>query len=120
MSSALGTFRANLPYGFVVMGVLWLVVSVLDSSVLLLWPVAACLVGGVLLRMRPRGRLSWAWATAAGVMGLVLALYMAYVAAPLLTGSLSTVAAESVVVFSLFSVFQFLLVFLENSPGKAD
>jgi len=109
MPSSLDVMRARAPYAYAVMGLIWLVVAYLESSALLLWPVAVLIAGGVLLMFRQGKRLTWAWAISAAVLGLVLSFYQAYVAALLVTGALSTLAGASLVVFATLGLAHVLL-----------
>ncbi len=118
MPSPLGVVKGNAPYAYLVAGLIWLVVVYATGSVLLLWPVVACLLGGLLLRMMPGRRLTWAWATAAATMGLLLALYQAYTAAPLVFGSFSTIAGASLVAFGVFAVVHLILLYAANSKTE--
>lgn len=118
MPAPLSVLKANIPYAYAVMGVVWLALAFTVGSTLLIWPVAALVLGGALLKLMPGQRLSWAWATAAGVMGLLLALYQAYVAAPLVSGSFSTIAGSSLVLFVVFAAIHLLLVFVLNTKTE--
>ena len=93
------------------MGLIWLAIAVYVGSLLLLWPVAALVGGGALLTFRPGERLTWAWAVSAAVLGLILALYQTYVAAPLVAGAFATLAGASVVVFGILSIGHLVLVY---------
>lgn len=134
MPSPLKVLKDNIPYAYVVVGALWFVMAFVNGSILLLWPTVACLAGATLLRLRPDQRLTWAWATSAAVMGLLLSLYQAYAAFPLLFGEYKTfplffgwyasfpvtfgafsiIAASSLVVFAIFAVGHLLLAYVEN------
>ena len=113
--------RANAPYAFIVVGVVWLAVAILTGSALILWPVFACIAGGVLLRMRPSGRLTWAWAISTAVLGLLLSAYQVYAWAPFLGGAFSSVAAVSVACFTLLAIAHLFLFYAgigKPSPTK--
>ncbi len=114
MPAPLKLLKANAPYAYGVMGVLWLAVAAVTGTLLLLWPVAACLVGGALLRMQPGKRLTWAWATAAALMGFLLAAYQAYAAVPLVAGAFAVVAGASLAVFAVFALGHLLLLYAGN------
>jgi hypothetical protein len=114
----LEVLKANRPYAYVAVGVVWLVFAFVTGSFLLLWPVVACVLGGALLRLRPVLKLTWAWTTAAAVMGLLLALYQMYASVPLLFGAFALVAWASLVVFLIFAVGHFLLLYV-GSAGPA-
>lgn len=115
MPSPLKVLKDNVPYAYGVVGALWLVVAFVDGSLLLLWPALACLLGGAMVRLRPRKRLTWAWATAAAVMGLLLSLYQVYAAVPLVSSAFSTVAGASLVAFAIFALGHLLLIYVKNT-----
>jgi hypothetical protein len=118
MPSPLGALRKNAAYAYVVVGVVWLAIAYYEQSALLLWPVAVMAAGGVLLKVRPGERLTWAWATSAAVLGLVLALYQAYVATTVLTEQASMMAEVSLPVFALFGVAHVLLAYAGSGTAK--
>ncbi|MDG7007127.1 MAG: hypothetical protein JRN06_02650 [Nitrososphaerota archaeon] len=118
MSALLGTLRGNSAYMFIAAGALWLAVAVAAGSALILWPVVACVLGGVFLRMWPARRLTWAWATSAAVLGFLLAAYQVYAWLPFLGGSFSGVAAVATAVFAVFAVLHLFLFYLGARPVK--
>ncbi|MDG6909394.1 MAG: hypothetical protein JRN08_03400 [Nitrososphaerota archaeon] len=119
MSALLGTLKTNSAYLFFVVGVIWLAVAVLAGSALILWPVVACLLGGVQLRMWPGRRLTWAWAISTAVLGFLLAAYLVYAWVPYLGGAFSTVAGEASGVFAVLAVLHLLLFYSGVNPPKA-
>ena len=116
MPSVLERAKTNGRYLFIVVGFAW-VGGVYLAGPLLLWPVFACIVAGLLLWFRPELRLTEPWARASAVMGLVLSAYQAYLAIPLLSGTLSTVAAGALAAFTVFAVVHLFLLWL-GSVGK--
>ena len=118
MSALLGRLRDNSPYAFIAVGVLWLVVAVAADSALILWPAIACLLGGVLLKMWPTERLTWAWTVSAAVLGFLLAAYQVYAWVPFLGGAFSGVAAVASVVFIVFAVLHAFLFYVGIYPPK--
>lgn len=114
MSEAL---RNYLAYEFVVVGILWVVAAVSVGRAVVLWPAVTCLAAGVLLKVWPSGRLSWAWATASALLGLMVSGYQVYVALPLIGGVFSTVAVESLAAFAVFAVAHVVLFFTGYSPA---
>jgi hypothetical protein len=118
MSMLLGTLRGNSAYAFIAVGVLWLAVAVAAGSPLILWPVIACVLGGVFLRMWPTRRLTWAWAVSTAVFGFLLAAYQVYAWLPLLGGAFSGIAAVASVVFVVFAVLHLLLFYAGAAPAK--
>ncbi|MDA4124137.1 MAG: hypothetical protein OK438_01610 [Thaumarchaeota archaeon] len=115
MSRILDALRVNVAYAFLAVGVVWLTVAYL-SSWFVLWPVFTCLVAGILLRVRPTTRLTWAWATASAVLGLLLSGYAAYANVPLVGGPFSTIAELSLAGFGAFAVVHFLILYAAYSP----
>ena len=111
MSAFLGTVRVNSAYAYVAAGVVWLVVAVAAGSALILWPVVACVLGGVFLKMWPAKRLTWAGAVSTAVCGFLLAAYLVYAWAPFLGGAFSTAAAEASAVFAVLAAFLLLLLY---------
>lgn len=118
MSALLGTLRDNSAYAFMAVGVLWLAVAVAAGSLLILWPVIACILGGVFLKMWPAGRLTWAWAVSAAVLGFILAAYQVCAWLPFLGGAFSGVAAVAAAVFLVFAVLHVFLFYAGVSPPK--
>ena len=114
----MGAVRANSAYAFFAVGVFWLAVAVLGGSPLVLWPVVACVFGGVLLKVWPGRRLTWAWAVSTVGMGLLLAAYQVYAWLPYLGGTFSSVASEAAAVFAVLAVLQVVLVYAGLGPMK--
>ncbi len=104
MPSPLAIVKKNIAYAYIAMSAVWLAFAAYIGSDLLLWPVGALAAGGSLIKYMPGTRLTWAWAASAAAMGLVLAVFQAYVAAPLVLGSFSTVAGASLVVFAVLAI----------------
>ena len=115
MQSLAGTIRNNTAYVFVVAGIVWLAAVVLTGSLLVLWPVVACVLSGVLLRMYPGSRFTAAWASASALMGIALSAYQVYAAAPLVSGTFETIAGTSIVAFLLFGLFHVYLLAVSGS-----
>ena len=118
MSALLGTIRGNSAYVFIVVGVLWLAVAVAAGSALILWPVVACVLGGVFLRMWPAKRLTWAWTVSTAAYGFLLAAYQVYAWLPFLGGAFAGVASVASVVFVIFAVLHIFLFYIGGSPAK--
>jgi hypothetical protein len=120
MPKLLDILKENAAYAFAVVGVIWLVVAVFAGTPLLVWPVVACFASTGLLKLRPADRLTWAWATSSSVMGLLISGYQAYFWAPLVGGSLSSVASLSMAGFLVFAVVHLLLAYVGGfRPGAA-
>jgi len=119
MPKFLDILVANVAYFFIVMGVAWLAVAVLASSSLILWPVVACVVGGIMLREWPSGRLTWAWCVATAVMGFLLSAYQVYAWLSFLGGAFSTLATASAVGFTLLALFHVFLFFAATAKPSA-
>ncbi len=97
---------------------MWLVVASFAGP-LVLWPVVTCLIAGVLMRMQPGTRLTWAWATSSAILGLLLAAYAAYANAPLISGPFSAIASLSLAGFGAFAVAHLFLLYAGYSAkGK--
>jgi len=97
-----------------------LVVAVLASSALILWPVVACIAGGVMLRELPSKKLTWAWVVATAVMGFLLSAYQVYAWLAFIGGAFSTLAAASTVGFLILAVVHVLLFYAAVAkPGPA-
>lgn len=120
MSRVLGPLRDYAAYGFIIVGIIWVVVAYIVGSLLVLWPVATCLAGGVLLRLRPGERLTWAWVSSAAVLGFLLSGYQAYVATSLIGGALSSVASLSAGAFAVFAVSHLVLLYAGNSGSEPE
>ena len=119
MSRVLEAAKTNAAYAFIVVGVLWLVIAVITSAGLVLWPVGACLVAGVLLRLRPALRITWAWALATASLGFLLAAYQLYDWAPFIGGAFTAVAGAALAVFTILALAHVFLFYLGASKPKA-
>jgi hypothetical protein len=119
MPPLLEALRKNTSYFFIAVGVAWLVVAALTGSVLVLWPVVACVAAGVLIRVIPGGRLTWAWTIASAALGLLLAAYEVYAWAPFIGGTFSTLGIEGTVGFGAFTVVHLLLFYSGWGRRKA-
>jgi hypothetical protein len=109
------TLVANAAYAFIGVGVIWLAIAVLSDSSLILWPVAACLAGGIMLREWPSGRLTWSWAVATAVMGFLLSAYQVYAWLSFLGGTFTTLAVVSVISFAIFAMVHVFLFYAATS-----
>ncbi len=120
MPKLLDPLVANAPYAFIVVGVIWLALAALTGSALILWPVIACIAGGLMLRQWPSRKLTWAWVVATAVMGFILSAYNVYAWASFLGGAFSTLAAASTIGFVVFAVAHLLLFYAATAkPGVA-
>jgi hypothetical protein len=117
MQALSGTLRDNLSYLFIVVGTVWLGLAYVTGSLLLLWPVVACVISGVLLKAAPSAKLTVAWAGASALMGIVLSAYQAYSASPLVAGQFAEIASLSLVGFVLFGLAHLYLLAASRS-GK--
>ena len=120
MPKLLDILKDNAAYAFALVGAIWLVVAFFAGTPLLVWPVIACFASAGLLKLRPGDRLTWAWATSSSVMGLLIAGYQAYFWAPMVGGSLSSLAGLSAGGFFVFALVHLLLAYVGGSrPGAA-
>jgi hypothetical protein len=119
MQSALATVKKNLGYVFVVFGIIWVAIAFLAGSLLVLWPAVALAAAGVLIKLRPKWRLSIAWGPAAAILGLLLCGYQVYEAAMLVSGTFVTVASASVVLFFILGLGHLYLAFASYSSSPA-
>jgi hypothetical protein len=110
MPDILGAMRTFVPYEFVAVGLVWLVLTFVSSAPVVLWPAVTCVVGGVLLKARPGDRLTWAWSTASALLGLLVSAYQVYYWAPLVGGTFAGLAAISVGGFTVFALAHVLLL----------
>jgi len=115
MPKILGLLVANGSYFFIAVGVIWLAIAFLAGSSLILWPVVACIAGGIMLREWPSGRFTWAWCVATAVMGLLLAAYQVYAWLSFLGGAFSTLATLSTAGFAVLAVIHVLLFYVATS-----
>ncbi len=115
MPKFLEPLKARAAYAFFAVGIAWLAVAYVNHSYLVLWPVVTCLLSGVLLKVKPGERLTWAWASSSAVLGLLLAAYQAYVAFPLVGGPSSSIASESLGGFGVFAAVHLLLLYAGSS-----
>jgi hypothetical protein len=119
MPKVLDRIRDFSAYSFVAVGLVWLAIAFLAGSLLVLWPVVACVVGGVLLRLRPGKRLTWAWASSAAILGLILSGYQVYQWAPFLGGAFNTLAATSLGGFAVLALVHLVLLYAGATRPKA-
>jgi hypothetical protein len=117
MFDFVGLLRKNASYAFFVVAVAWLAVAVLGDSPLTLWPVVACIVSGVTLRMWPGERFTWAWVVSSAVLGFLLSAYQVYAWAPYLGGTFSVLAVTSLVGFAIFAIAHAFLFFVGLRPA---
>jgi hypothetical protein len=110
MPGVMEVFRDKSHLAYFAAGAVWILVAVDAGGYVVLWPVVALLLGGLLLMLRPGARLTWAWAEAAAVLGLLVAGYQAYVASGLLSGQFAAVAVPSFFAFLAFAVVHLLLL----------
>ncbi|MDE1853554.1 MAG: hypothetical protein KGI38_07390 [Thaumarchaeota archaeon] len=111
MPEILGALKTNAAYFFLAVGVVWIGVAFVAGSLLILWPVAACLASGVLLKIRPGRRLTWAWVSSSATLGLLISAYQVYAWAPFLGGAFSTIAGTTLGVFAVLTVLHVLLLY---------
>jgi hypothetical protein len=111
MAGVFGMFRSQAAYFFIVVGLVWGAVGALTGSYLAAWPVVACLVAGVLVKLRPGYRLTWAWAISTASMGFLVSAYQVYSWASFLGGAFSSLAGESLAGFALFAVVHVFLFY---------
>jgi len=116
MFDVLAILRKNAAYAFFVVAAAWLAVAVLGDSPLTLWPVVACVVSGITLRMWPGQRFTWAWVVSTAVLGFLLSAYQVYAWAPFLGGTFSALAATSFVGFAIFAVVHVFLFVVGLGP----
>ena len=116
MSKVLDVFKTNSAYVFIVLGLVWVGLGVYLGSYLVLWPAVASLAAGALLKLRAGDRLTWAWATSACVLGLLLSVYIAYAAWPLTAGAFATTAYITLGGFAVLG-FVHLVVLYRGIPG---
>ena len=116
MLDVIGLLRKYAAYAFFVVAVAWLVVAVLGTSPLTLWPVVACVVSGITLLMWPGLRFTFAWVISTAVLGFLLSAYQVYAWAPFLGGTFSALAAASFVGFAIFAVVHVFLFFVGLKP----
>lgn len=104
-------------YIFVAMGLVWAILSFVGGSSLLLWPTLTALASGALLIVRPQHRFTSALSKASALYGLVLAVYQAYVAVPLLGTLFTSIATYSVASFALIALGNLALL-AAGSPER--
>lgn len=111
MASVFGMLRSNAAYFFILVGLVWAAVGVLTGTLLVAWPAVACIAGGVLLKMMPGHRLTWAWVVATAAMGFLISVYQLYAWAPFAGGFFSALAGEALAGFGVFAVVHVVLLF---------
>jgi len=116
MLDVIDLLRRYAVYDFFVVAVIWLAVAVLGNSPLTLWPVVACIVSGITLRMWPGERITWAWCVSTAVLGFLLAAYQVYAWAPFIGGTFTTLAVTALVGFAVFAIVHVFLFFVGLKP----
>lgn len=112
MPSPFAVLRGNVAYFFILVGVIWIGVTVLTGSYLLLWPVVTCLAAGVLLKLFPLARLAWPLSVSAALLGLMVGLDQLHAWYPYLTGPFSSLAGEAVGLFAALLVIHAVLLYV--------
>lgn len=112
MSSVLGTLKENVAYFFILVGVIWIGVTALTGAYLLVWPVIACIVAGVLQKFFPEMRLTWPWSVSAALLGLMVGVDQLHAWFPYLTSPFSTIAGEAVGLFAALLVVHAVLLYV--------
>lgn len=120
MLSPMEPVRANLAYLFLIAGVIWFGMVYVTSSLLILWPAVACLVGGLLLKLRAESKLSNPWAVSAALLGFLLSGYQAYMAVPFMVGAFALVAVPSLVLFVVFAILHLFLLYGSGVQPKSE
>jgi hypothetical protein len=118
MPRLLDALAANAAYAFIAVGIVWLAVAVLADSALMLWPVIACVAGGIQLKLWPSGRLTWAWAISSAVMGFLLSAYQVYAWLGFLGGAFSSLATASMVGFLVLAIAHVFLFYAGTAKPK--
>ncbi len=118
MPGMLDFLKVNIAYEFIVVGVVWLAVAYIAGP-LVLWPVVTCVAAGVLIRIKPGMRLTWAWGVSSAALGLLVSAYAAYSNVGLVNGPFSTIAVLSLGGFGVFALVHLFLLYGAYSPkGK--
>ncbi len=108
--------ESNLAYEFIVVGIAWTAIAVVLGLVLVLWPALTCLVAGILLKFLSSTRITWPWAVSSAVLGFLVSAYQAFVAAPFVSGTFSSIGIETLAGFALFALVHLVLLYLAYSP----
>jgi hypothetical protein len=117
MPSIVRILRDNSSNAFIGVGVVWLAVAVLAGSAIVLWPVVTFIASGIMLRVMPSHRFTWAWVVASASLGFILSAYLVYAWAPFIGGTFSTLAAGAMVGFAIFAVVHVLLFYVGLRPA---
>ncbi|QQG49053.1 MAG: hypothetical protein HY247_01710 [archaeon] len=120
MPDVIQIIRTNAAYLFLAAAVGWVGLAIYASSALISWPVFTMAVGGILLRVRPGDRLTWAWAASSAFLGFLVSSYKVYASSQLLFGPFSTVSAVSVGGFAVFALYHLVLLYSGTATGKAS
>jgi hypothetical protein len=107
----LETLKKNLPFLFVLAGVIWLAVLYDTGSVLIVWPIVASFVSAGLLLLLPKRNITYAWVSATALLGFMLAGYQTYSAVTYLSGVFTAIASESIAAFFLFALLHAFLLY---------
>lgn len=109
----------NASTAFIAMGVVWLAIAVLSDAALILWPVLACIAGGIMLKQWPAGRFTWAWAVASASMGFLLSAYQVYAWLSFVGGAFSALATGLAVGFAVLAVGHVFLFYAGTAKPAA-
>ena len=120
MPKLLEPIVTNAAYFFIGVGIVWLAVAFLAASPLILWPVVACVAGGVMLRQMPSYRFTWAWVVSSAALGFVISAYEVYAWSGFLGGAYSALAAGALVGFAVFAVVHVLLFYAGTSKPSIE
>ena len=118
LPNLLDIVRSNLAYGFLVVGVIWAAIAGVLGFGFLLWPAVTCLAAGVLLKVWSSGRITWPWSVSAAALGFFVSGYQVCVAIPLVIGVFSTVAFETLVIFTIFALVHLVLLYTGYTPAS--
>ena len=95
-------------------------VAIIASSPLILWPVVACIAGGVMLRQMPAYRITWAWVVSSAALGFIISAYGVYTWSWFLGGAFSALAAGAFAGFAVLAVVHVLLFYAGTTKPAAE
>ena len=99
------------PVLFLLVGVIWVAVTVSSRESVLAWPALASILSGVFLLLGATKPLRRPLGVASALFGLAIALFQAYLAATLVGTALGSLAPLSLGTFTVLAVVQLFLIY---------
>lgn len=99
------------PVLFLVVGAIWLAVTVSSRELVLLWPTVASILSGISLLLGATKQLRRSLGVASSLFGLTIALFQLYLSTALVGTALGSLATYSLATFVVLIVLQLILLY---------